>query len=164
MDAFPFVLSSKQKIKKAIVPVAGFGTRMYPATRFIKKAFVPVVDYDGYAKPAILILLEELSNAGMEEIILIVGEDEREAYESIFNSDLTEERLSKLSPRAREYEMKLQLLGQKIRYVVQKERRGFGHAVYLAKEYLHGNEPVLLSLGDHVYHSNTVQSLSLIHI
>lgn len=158
MDAFPFVLFSKQKIKKAIVPVAGFGTRMYPATRFIKKAFVPVVDYDGYAKPAILILLEELSNAGMEEIILIVGEDEREAYESIFNSDLTEEHLSKLSPRAREYEMKLQLLGQKIRYVVQKERRGFGHAVYLAKEYLHGNEPVLLSLGDHVYHSNTVQS------
>ena len=56
------------------------------------------------------------------------------------------------------------LLYTSIRYVVQKERRGFGHAVYLAKEYLHGNEPVLLSLGDHVYHSNTVQSLSLIHI
>lgn len=158
MEAFPFVLSSKQKVKRAIVPVAGFGTRMYPATRFIKKAFVPVVDYDGYAKPAILILLEELNNAGMEEIILIVGEDEREAYESIFNSDLTEEHLSKLSPRAREYEIKLQLLGQKIRYVVQKERRGFGHAVYMAREYLHGNEPVLLSLGDHVYHSNTAQS------
>lgn len=158
MDAFPFVLSSKQKVKKAIVPVAGFGTRMYPATRFIKKAFVPIVDYDGYAKPAILVLLEELNNAGIEEIILIVGEGERQAYESIFNTELTEEHLSKLSPRAREYEMRLQLLGQKLRYVVQKERRGFGHAVYLAKEYLQTGEPVLLSLGDHVYHSNTDQS------
>ena len=158
MMAFPFTLSSKRPIRKAIVPVAGFGTRMYPATRFIKKAFVPVVDSDGYAKPAILILLEELHAAGLEEIILIVGEDEQQAYESVFNADLSEEHMSKLTPRAQEYERKLQEIGRKLRYVVQKERRGFGHAVYQAAPLLQPDEPVLLCLGDHIYHSEASDS------
>ena len=155
MTAFPFTLSSKQKIRKAIVPVAGFGTRMYPATRFIKKAFVPVVDYDGYVKPSILVLLEELDQAGLEEIILVVGEGEQEIYDSVFRAELTDEHMGKLSERAQEYEKQLQSLGEKIRYVVQKERKGFGHAVYQAREFLASDEPVLLSLGDHIYHSES---------
>lgn len=155
MEAFPFTLSGKQRVRKAIIPVAGFGTRMYPSTRFIPKAFLPVVDDDGYAKPALLILLEELNAAGIEEMILIVGEGEQQMYENIFAADLSEEHLEKLPPRAREYEISLQMIGHKIRYVVQKERRGFGHAVFLAKPFLSGEEPVLLCLGDHIYHSNT---------
>ena len=158
LPAYLFQLSSKQKIRKAIVPVAGYGTRMYPATKFIKKGFMPVVDYDGYVKPALLILLEELDQAGLEEFILIIGEGEQEIYQNVFRSELTEEHLGKLPKRAQEYERKLSELGRKIRFVVQKEKRGFGHAVYQAKALLEPDEPVLLSLGDHIYHSESGRS------
>ena len=52
-------------IRKAVIPVAGFGTRLYPETRFIKKEFCPVVDTDGFVKPILLVLLEELDSIGI---------------------------------------------------------------------------------------------------
>ena len=111
-----------------------------------------MVDQDGYAKPAILILLEELDRAEIEEICLVIGEHDKELYDKFFNESLSEEHLSKLPSTMRAYEAKIQAFGTKIKYIIQKERLGFGHAVYQCKEFAN-EEPVLLMLGDHIYKS-----------
>ncbi len=153
LEAYAFTLPSSDRVRKAIIPVAGFGTRMYPATRFVKKEFLPVVDKNGIAKPVIMYLLEELDEAGIEEIILIVGREELEQFEEMFGKPLSEEHIAKLPERVREYERQIARIGKKLRYAVQEERRGFGHAVYQARQYLE-KEPVLLMLGDFIYRSN----------
>ena len=67
-------------VRKAIIPVAGFGTRLYPATRALKKDFFPIPCADGMVRPVILILLEELVKSGVEEICLVLGSEEIHAY------------------------------------------------------------------------------------
>ena len=153
LDAYAFTIPRSDRITKAIIPVAGFGTRMYPETRFVKKEFLPVVDRDGMAKPVIMCLLEELDAAGMDEIILVVGKDEIEPFKEMFEKPLNPEHFAKLPERVKEYEKFISKIGKKIKYAIQEERRGFGHAVYQAREYLE-NESVLLMLGDFVYRSN----------
>ncbi|MGN1416330.1 MAG: sugar phosphate nucleotidyltransferase [Oscillospiraceae bacterium] len=153
LEAYAFTLPASDRVRKAIIPVAGFGTRMYPETRFVKKEFLPVIDKNGIAKPVIMCLLEELDEAGIEEIILVVGKEEIPQFEEMFGKPLSDEHIEKLPERVREYEQKIARIGKKIRYAVQEERRGFGHAVYQTKKYLE-NEPVLLMLGDFVYRSN----------
>jgi len=160
LTAYPFTLPASDRVRKAIIPLAGFGTRMYPASRFVKKAFFPVIDESGVAKPVIMCLLEELDEAGIEEIILIVGTDEVEQYKEHFSGTLNDEHLGKLPERVREYERLIARIGKKIKYAVQEERRGFGHAVYQAKQYLE-KEPVLLLLGDFIYKSNLNLSCTL---
>jgi UTP-glucose-1-phosphate uridylyltransferase len=68
---YPLTIAPRFQIRKAIIPVAGFGTRLYPVTRAIKKEFLPVVDADGPTKPVILILLEQLYDSGIEEIAYV---------------------------------------------------------------------------------------------
>lgn len=157
MEAFKFTIRHQRKVKRAIIPVAGFGTRVYPATRITKKEFFPVVDTDGLVKPAILALLEELDKCGIEKICLVIGEEERELYRDFFEKELAQEHLLKLSAEAIEYERKIMSLGKKIEYVIQHERKGFGHAVYQCKEFANG-QPTLLLLGDTIYQSNSDQS------
>lgn len=151
MTGIPFTLHPQQKVRKAIIPVAGFGTRLFPATKNLKKAFFPVLDNDGILKPILLILLEQLDEAGIEEICLVIGENEQAIYEEFF-MELTEEHYEKLPEDKKFYEDLLRRIGQKVTYVVQKERRGFGHAVYLCKEFA-DEKPTLLLLGDMIYHS-----------
>lgn len=153
LEAYAFTLPASDRVRKAIIPVAGFGTRMYPETRFVKKEFLPVIDRNGVAKPVIMCLLEELDEAGIDDIILVVGKEEVPMFEEMFGKPLSEEHIGKLPERVREYEQKIARIGKKIHYAVQDERRGFGHAVYQAKKYI-GDEPVLLMLGDFVYRSN----------
>lgn len=153
MDGFALTLKAQQAIKKAIIPVAGFGTRLYPATKAIKKDFFPVMDQDGLLKPAILILLEQLVEAGIEEICLVIGEEEKPIYDAFFGP-LAAEHYNKLSDEKKVYEDLLQRIGKKITYVFQRERKGFGHAVYQCRDFTK-DEPVLLLLGDMIYHSNT---------
>ena len=143
-----------QKIRKAIIPVAGFGTRLYPATHGLKKDFFPIPDRDGLVKPVILILLEELVNSGIEEICLVLGsEEERQKYWEYFEMPLADEHLKKLSPQLQEYAARILEIGKRLHYVYQHEKRGFGHAVYQAVDFANG-EPVLLLLGDTLYRSN----------
>lgn len=151
MRSFALTLRPGQTVKKAIIPVAGFGTRMYPATRSLKKDFLPLVDSDGKVKPALLILMEQLEEAGIEKICLVIGEDEREEYDRFFQR-LPEEYLSKLSDERRGYEERIVELGRKVTYVYQRERLGFGHAVYQCRAFAE-EDPVLLLLGDMVYQS-----------
>lgn len=161
MKAYPLTIKPVHTVRKAIIPVAGFGTRLYPASRSLKKDFFPIPDKDGIVKPVVLILLEELVKSGLEEVCLVLGsEEERQKYREFFETSLSEEHLSKLSPEMQEYENRILAIGKKLKYVYQKEKRGFGHAVFQAANFAK-NEPVLLLLGDTLYRSDSNKPCAL---
>ncbi|MCR4789077.1 MAG: hypothetical protein K5888_10855 [Lachnospiraceae bacterium] len=154
MRTFALTLKPKKAIRKAIIPVAGFGTRLYPETRGVKKEFCPVVDYDGLLKPGILVLLEELEKAEIEQICLILNREEQAYYEDFFFKPISQEHYNKLNDSMKRYEKKIGKIASKLTFVYQDEQKGFGHAVYQAKEFAAG-ESVLLLLGDTIYSSNS---------
>ena len=161
MKAYSLTLHPVHTVRKAIIPVAGFGTRLYPATRTLKKDFFPIPCADGMVKPVILILLEELVKSGIEEICLVLGsEEERIMYTDFFEHPLSDEHLRKLNAEAQEYENRIVDIGKRLHYVYQHEKRGFGHAVWQAADFAN-NEPVLLLLGDTLYRSNTNKPCAL---
>ena len=161
MRAYPLTLRPVHTVRKAIIPVAGFGTRLYPATRALKKDFFPIPCPDGMVRPVILILLEELVKSGVEEICLVLGsEEERIQYTDFFERPLSDEHLRKLNAEAQEYENRILDIGKRLHYVYQHEKRGFGHAVYQAVEFT-GGEPVLLLLGDTLYRSQSNKPCAL---
>ena len=161
MKAYALTVHPVHTVRKAIIPVAGFGTRLYPATRTIKKDFFPMPCPDGMVRPVILILLEELVKSGVEEICLVLGsKEERQLYKDFFDSPLSDEHLRKLNAEAQEYENRILDIGKRLRYVYQYEKRGFGHAVYQAADFA-ANEPVLLLLGDTLYRSSTNKPCAL---
>lgn len=154
MTAYSLTLKPNKAVRKAVVPVAGFGTRLYPETRGVKKEFCPVIDKDGLVKPAILVLLEELDRIEIDEICLILNREEQTYYEEFFFKPLSENHYQKLSKQMKQYEDKIKTISRKLRFVYQEEQKGFGHAVYQARNFA-GNEPVLLLLGDTIYQSNS---------
>lgn len=154
MTAYSLTLRPSAVVRKAVIPVAGFGTRLYPETRGVKKEFCPVVDKDGLVKPAILVLLEELDRIEIEEICLILNKEEKNYYEDFFMKALPLEHYNKLSKDMKAYEDKIRKISKKLRFVFQEEQKGFGHAVYQSRDFAAG-EPVLLLLGDTIYQSNT---------
>ena len=161
MPAFKLTIQPVHTIRKAIIPVAGFGTRLYPATRSLKKDFFPIPCSDGMVRPVILILLEELVKSGIEEVCLVLGsEEERKLYSDFFERPLLEEHLRKLNAESQEYENRIIDIGKRLRYVYQHEKRGFGHAVYQAADFAH-NEPVLLLLGDTLCRSTSNKPCAL---
>ena len=161
MKAYALTVHPVHTVRKAIIPVAGFGTRLYPATRTIKKDFFPMPCPDGMVRPIILILLEELVKSGVEEICLVLGsKEERQLYKDFFDRPLSDEHLRKLNAEAQEYENRILDIGKRLRYVYQYEKRGFGHAVYQAADFA-ANEPVLLLLGDTLYRSSTNKPCAL---
>jgi UTP--glucose-1-phosphate uridylyltransferase len=143
-------------VRKAVIPVAGYGTRLYPASKAIKKELFPIVDTDGMAKPLLQVIIEEAIGSGIEEVCLIVREDEKEAFVKYFDEPVSPELERRLSERpwAVEESKKLSELSGRISYIIQREQEGFGHAVYCAKDWV-GDEPFLLMLGDHVYISDS---------
>lgn len=153
MEAFGFKLNAGGKIKKAIIPIAGVGTRMFPQTHFTKKAFLPVMDGSGMVKPALMYMLEELVDAEVEDIYLIIGDGEEETYKELFDFDPNERYRDSLPENVRDYYDRIVEIGRRVHLVVQKEKKGFGHAVYQARKYLK-NEPVVMLLGDFIYKSN----------
>ena len=161
MPAYKLTIEPKHTIRKAIIPVAGFGTRLYPETRFLKKDFFPVVDKDNQVKPVILVLIEECLAAGIEDICLVLGgKEERKMYRDFFETRLSEEHLAKLPKEKLRYEEHILEVGKKLHYVYQTEKKGFGDAVYCCVDFA-GNEPVLLLLGDTLYQSNTNKCCAL---
>ena len=161
MKAYPLTINPVHTVRRAIIPVAGFGTRLYPSTRAMKKDFFPIPCPDGMVRPVILILLEELVQSGIEEICLVLGsEEERQLYADFFERPLSAEHLDKLNKESREYENRILDIGKRLRYVYQREKRGFGHAVYQAVGFAR-NEPVLLMLGDTLYRSLTNKPCAL---
>ena len=153
MKAYSLTLKKQNAVRKAIIPVAGFGTRLYPETRGVKKEFCPVVDKDGLVKPGILVLLEELDRIGIEDICLILNHEEKAYYENFFFKPLSPAHYAKLPEKMKEYEKTIERIAKKLHFAFQEEQRGFGHAVFQANDFAN-DEPVLLLLGDTIYQSN----------
>jgi UTP-glucose-1-phosphate uridylyltransferase/mevalonate kinase len=157
MSCLRLILSTGAKVRKAVIPAAGFGTRLFPASKATKKELFPVVDRDGIAKPAILLIVEEALAAGLEEVIIIVQEHDLPDFESFFNQQVSIENYNKLPRHFQEYSRKLLDMGAKVKFIIQRTQEGLGHAVYSAREAI-GNEPFLLMLGDHIYRSEGERS------
>jgi UTP--glucose-1-phosphate uridylyltransferase len=147
-------LKPAHKVRKALIPAAGYGTRMFPASKATKKELFPIIDRDGIAKPAILLIVEEAIQAGIEEVIIIVQEDDLDEFKFFFNEQISIENYNKLSPHFQDYSRYLLEIGRRVKFITQTRQEGFGHAVFCARELI-GNEPFLLMLGDHVYRSHT---------
>lgn len=141
------------KVRKAVIPAAGFGTRMYPATKALKKELFPIVGRDGRAKPIILAIIEEAISGGIEEIAIVVQQGDRDLFEDLLKAPPKPELWHKLSTENRQYSEYLQSIGDRITILTQAEQEGFGHAVFCSRDWV-GNEPFLLLLGDHLYTSN----------
>jgi len=154
MSCLDLVLRSGLRVRKAVIPAAGFGTRLFPATKAIKKELFPVIDREGRIKPVILAIVEEAVNAGIEEVCVVVQAADREIFENFFGSPPPIENYNKLSADGKKYNDYLMDLGRRVTLVSQDVQDGFGHAVHCAKKWV-GNEPFLLLLGDHLYASKT---------
>ncbi|MBP1622804.1 MAG: putative UTP--glucose-1-phosphate uridylyltransferase [Acidobacteria bacterium] len=157
MSCLPLTLRAGQKVRKAVIPAAGFGTRLFPASKATKKELFPIVDRDGIAKPVILLLVEEALSAGIEEVVIIVQENDLNDFRSFFEVQVTIENYNKLPRHFQEYAQQILEIGRRVSFVTQQAQEGFGHAVYCAREAV-GREPFLLMLGDHLYRSNSEQS------
>lgn len=142
------------RVRKALIPAAGFGTRLFPASKATKKELFPIIDRDGIAKPAILLIVEEALNAGIEEVCIVVQSSDLEAFQSFFNVQVSIENYNKLSRPFQEYSKWLLDVGRRVTFLTQDAQEGFGHAVYCARDWI-GDEPFLLMLGDHLYGSDT---------
>jgi UTP-glucose-1-phosphate uridylyltransferase/mevalonate kinase len=157
LSPLKLTLQPARKVRKALIPAAGYGTRLFPATKATKKELFPVIDRDGVAKPAILLIVEEVLQAGIEEVIIIVQEDDLHEFKSFFNEQISIENYNKLPRHFQDYARRLLEIGRHVKFVTQTAQEGFGHAVYCAKDAI-GYEPFLLMLGDHLYRSNTDRS------
>ena len=159
LTCLKLVMQSHRNVRKAVIPAAGFGMRMFPATKAIKKELFPVIDRDGRAKPAILAIVEEALSAGIEEVCIIIQPSDRRVFEEFFSVPPVIENFNKLSRDDQRYSDYLLEVGHRVTLIEQKTQEGLGHAVLCAKEWV-GQEPFLLMLGDHLYSSTTDTSCS----
>ncbi len=137
-----------QSIKKAIIPIAGYGTRLFPATKAVPKALFPIIDQDGIAKPIIQLIIEEALSAGVEEVCLVAQPHQVTPITDYFTGDVPKAILEKkeLAIQAD----RLTEIGERLQFAIQAEPQGFGHAIYCAKDFA-DDEPVMILLGDHLY-------------
>jgi UTP-glucose-1-phosphate uridylyltransferase/mevalonate kinase len=157
MACLALTIRTGAKVRKAVIPAAGFGKRLFPASKATKKELFPIVNQDGIAKPAILYIVEEALDAGIEEVIIIVQEHDLDEFESFFNVQIPIENYNKLPRHFQEYAHRILDIGRRVKFVVQDRQEGFGHAVFCTREAV-GNEPFLLMLGDHLYRSTISQN------
>lgn len=150
MGGLALTLRPARRLRKAVIPAAGYGTRLFPATKAVKKELFPVIGRDGRAKPAILAIVEEALSAGVEEVAIVVQPGDRAVFEEFFHAPIPVEHFHKLSQEDQEYARQLAELGRRVQFLTQERQEGFGHAVYAAREWV-GDEPFLLLLGDHLY-------------
>lgn len=132
------------KVRKAIIPAAGLGTRFLPATKAMPKEMLPIVD-----KPTIQYIVEEAVASGIEDIIIVTGKGKR-AIEDHF--DYATELENNLMEKQK-YEMLETIKGISnmidIHYIRQKEPKGLGHAILCARKFI-GDEPFAVLLGDDI--------------
>ena len=138
-------------VRKAIVPAAGLGTRHFPASHAVKKELFPVVGPDGVARALIHYHLLELASAGIEEICVIVQPGDDAAIRAYFEGPGTDylRHLEKY-PLLLQEAGRMRELARCVRFVVQREQEGYGHAVFQTRDFA-AHEMVLLCLGDHLF-------------
>lgn len=135
------------KVRKAIIPAAGLGTRFLPATKAQPKEMLPIVD-----KPTIQYIIEEAVASGIEEILIITGRN-KEYIENHFDKSIELEMQLERSGKLKELDIVRKISSMAdIHYIRQKEPKGLGDAVSCAKSFV-GNEPFAVMLGDDVIDS-----------
>lgn len=147
-----------KRVRKAIIPAAGLGTRFLPATKAMPKEMLPIVD-----KPTIQYIVEEAVASGIEDIIIVTGKGKR-AIEDHF--DFAPELEKNLIDKGKfdilekvQYSTNL----ADIHYIRQKEPKGLGHAVWCARNFI-GDEPFAVLLGDDIVQSETPCLKQLINV
>lgn len=135
-----------RKIRKAVIPAAGFGTRFLPATKAMPKEMLPIVD-----KPAIQYIVEEILASGIQEILIISGHAKR-AIEDHFDSSPELEQHLVESGKTKELEEIRKISDIKVHYVRQPYMRGLGDAILCAREFVDG-EPFGVILGDDIVYT-----------
>ncbi|HEI7412168.1 TPA: UTP--glucose-1-phosphate uridylyltransferase GalU [Staphylococcus aureus] len=147
-----------KKVKKAIIPAAGLGTRFLPATKAMPKEMLPILD-----KPTIQYIVEEAARAGIEDIIIVTGRHKR-AIEDHFDSQKELEMVLKEKGKSELLE-KVQYSTElaNIFYVRQKEQKGLGHAISSARQFI-GDEPFAVLLGDDIVESEVPAVKQLIDV
>lgn len=146
-----------RKIRKAVIPAAGLGTRFLPATKAQPKEMLPIVD-----KPAIQYIIEEAVQSGIEEILIITGRNKR-AIEDHFDRNVELELNLKAQGKYDLLGLVEELSNVTIHYVRQKDAKGLGHAVLCAKQFV-GNEPFAVLLGDDIIDANVPCLKQLIEV
>jgi len=141
----------KSLVHKAVIPIAGLGTRHFPASHAVKKELFPVVGPDGIARALFHYHLLELEAAGIGEICLIVQPGEDEVVRNYLKGPGPAylKRLEKYPALLREAEQ-MSRFAERVSFAVQHEQEGYGHAVYQTQAFAAG-ECVLLGLGDHLF-------------
>lgn len=133
-----------KRVKKAIIPAAGLGTRFLPATKAQPKEMLPIVD-----KPTLQYIIEEAVNSGIEEILIITGRN-KSSIEDHFDKSVELEMELERSGKTELLETVRKISNMvNIHYIRQKEPKGLGHAVSCAKSFI-GDEPFAVMLGDDV--------------
>jgi UTP--glucose-1-phosphate uridylyltransferase len=142
------------QITRAVITAAGRGARQYPAFDTAQKAMLPLVDRDGLTKPVLQIIAEEALESGIEEIGVVSAPGDEPVYRRYFRQYAANLRSSfKGVDWAEEQARRLVDLEQRLRFAVQPDPDGYGHAVWCARQFV-GDEPFLLLLGDHLYISS----------
>ncbi len=138
-------------INKAVVPIAGLGTRFFPASQACKKELFPIVGLDGIARALLHYQVMDLIDAGIEKICIIVQPDEEQLVVDYFQGpdESYLRRLEKKPELVHEVERMHSALDY-ITFAEQVTQEGYGHAVYQSKSFANG-EPILLCLGDHLF-------------
>jgi len=132
------------KIRKAIIPAAGLGTRFLPATKAMPKEMLPIVD-----KPTIQYIIEEAVASGIEDIIIVTGKGKRAIEDHFDYSFELEHNLIEKKKWELLNEVRKSSEMADIHYIRQKEPKGLGHAIWCARKFI-GDEPFAVLLGDDI--------------
>jgi UTP--glucose-1-phosphate uridylyltransferase len=138
---------AQMRVRKAIIPAAGLGTRFLPATKAMPKEMLPIVD-----KPTIQYIVEEAVASGIEDIIIVTGKGKRAIEDHFDNSFELERSLLEKGKLDLLTEVQKSARMVDIHYIRQKEARGLGHAVWCARKFV-GDEPFAVLLGDDIVQS-----------
>jgi UTP--glucose-1-phosphate uridylyltransferase len=141
------------QVTKAVITAAGRGARQYPVADAVQKAMLPLVDRDGLTKPVLQIIAEEAIASGIEEICVVCTPGDEAVYRQQFRSYAAHLQSTRQFDWAEEQARRFVDLEQRLRFAVQSEPEGYGHAVWCARSFA-GDQPFLLLLGDHVYVSS----------
>ncbi|WP_124059178.1 UTP--glucose-1-phosphate uridylyltransferase GalU [Vaginisenegalia massiliensis] len=137
-----------KKIRKAVIPAAGYGTGFLPVTKAIAKEMLPIVD-----KPVIQFIVEEAVASGIEEILIITGKSKR-PIEDHFDSNIELEENLESKGKVKMLEMVQSITQANLFFVRQSYPLGLGDAIYQAKAFV-GDEPFVVMLGDNIMDSET---------
>jgi UTP--glucose-1-phosphate uridylyltransferase len=137
-----------KKVRKAIIPAAGLGTRFLPATKAMPKEMLPIVD-----KPTIQYIVEEAVASGIEDIIIVTGKGKRAIEDHFDNAPELEINLSQKGKYDTLDKVRFSAELANIHYIRQKEPKGLGHAVWSARNFI-GDEPFVVLLGDDIVQSD----------